>query len=60
LTTAGSTNLALVTFLVPVSAILLGTFILDEVLAPQHFAGMALIAAGLAVIDGRILKVFRR
>ncbi len=53
LATAGATNLLLVTFLIPVSAILLGTLFLGEVLLPRHFAGMALIGAGLAAIDGR-------
>ncbi|NNF79411.1 MAG: DMT family transporter [Rhizobiales bacterium] len=56
---AGATNVALVTFLVPVSAIVLGTLILGEVLLPEHIAGMALIAAGLAIIDGRILERMR-
>lgn len=54
LRSAGPTNLALVTFLIPVSALLLGISILGETLAPRHFAGMALIFAGLAVIDGRL------
>ncbi|WP_421580030.1 DMT family transporter [Shinella sp. M31] len=58
LATAGATNLMLVTFLIPVSAILLGALVLGEVLAPKHFAGMALIAVGLAAIDGRVLKMF--
>jgi drug/metabolite transporter (DMT)-like permease len=53
LATAGATNLSLVTFLVPVSAILLGTLFLGEVMQPRHFAGMALIGLGLAAIDGR-------
>ena len=56
LATAGATNLMLVTFLIPVSAILLGALVLGERLAPQHFAGMALIGLGLAAIDGRLLK----
>ncbi len=51
---AGATNALLVTFLVPVTAILLGVSILGEVLEPRHLAGMAMIAAGLALIDGRI------
>ena len=51
---AGATNAILVTFLIPVTAILLGATLLGEVLAPRHFIGMALIAAGLALIDGRI------
>lgn len=53
LATAGATNLLLVTFLIPVSAILLGTLFLEEVILPRHLAGMALIGAGLAAIDGR-------
>jgi drug/metabolite transporter (DMT)-like permease len=53
LATAGATNLLLVTFLIPVSAILLGTLVLGETLQPKHFAGMALIGLGLAAIDGR-------
>ena len=55
---AGATNVLLVTLLVPVSAILLGALILGERLEPRHFAGMALIAAGLAAIDGRLLRRF--
>ncbi len=51
---AGAVNLLLVTFLVPVSAILLGTLVLGERLGVQHLAGMALIGAGLALIDGRL------
>ncbi|MDS7597521.1 DMT family transporter [Agrobacterium tumefaciens] len=59
LATAGATNLALVTFLIPVSAILLGSMFLGERLEPKHFAGMAMIAAGLAAIDGRLLRRLR-
>lgn len=56
LASAGATNLSLVTFLIPVSAILLGVLILGESLELKHLAGMVLIAAGLAAIDGRIFK----
>lgn len=56
---AGATNTMLVTLMVPVTALLLGTLVLDEVLAPRHFAGMAVIALGLLVIDGRMLARFR-
>ena len=58
LSTAGATNLLLVTFLIPVSAILLGWLVLDERLDARHFAGMALIGAGLAAIDGRPFRAF--
>lgn len=53
LAAAGATNLMLVNFLVPVTAIVLGIMVLNEVLLTQHIAGMLLIAAGLALIDGR-------
>ena len=59
LAVAGATNLLLVTFLIPVTAILLGAAFLGERLEPRHFAGMALIGVGLAVIDGRIARVLR-
>lgn len=58
LSTAGATNLLLVTYLIPVTAILLGTIFLGERLHAQHFAGMALIGLGLAVTDGRLLNRF--
>ncbi len=55
LASAGTTNISLVTLLIPVSAILLGTFILGEHLSVTQFAGMALIGLGLVAIDGRVL-----
>ncbi|ABY28820.1 DMT family transporter [Methylorubrum extorquens] len=60
LATAGATNLLLVTFLIPVTAILLGTGVLGESLEVRQIVGMALIGVGLAAIDGRILKRVRR
>ena len=56
LSSAGATNSLLVTFLIPVTAILLGALVLGEQLEPRSFAGMALIAAGLAAIDGRLFR----
>ncbi|MFZ2099395.1 MAG: DMT family transporter [Oricola sp.] len=53
---AGATSISLVTFLIPVSAILLGVVFLDETLEPRHVAGMALIAFGLALVDGRLMR----
>jgi len=54
---AGATNALLVTFLIPVSAILLGMALLSEQLAPHQLAGMIAIFAGLAAIDGRAARV---
>jgi drug/metabolite transporter (DMT)-like permease len=56
---AGATNLLLVTLLIPVTALLLGVGLLGEVFETRHLAGMALIATGLAVIDGRALSRLR-
>jgi drug/metabolite transporter (DMT)-like permease len=64
LTRAGATNAMLVTFLIPVSAILLGIAVLGETVEPRQLAGMAAIFLGLAAIDGRPAKLlaqrFRR
>ena len=54
---AGAGNLLLCTLIIPPIAILLGVAFLGETLAPQTLAGFALITAGLAVIDGRLLRV---
>jgi drug/metabolite transporter (DMT)-like permease len=48
-----------VTFLIPVTAILLGAAFLGERLDLRQAAGMAMIGAGLALIDGRIVAVLR-
>jgi len=53
LATSGASNLLLVTLLMPVNAALLGVVVLGEHIELRHLAGMALIAAGLVVIDGR-------
>jgi drug/metabolite transporter (DMT)-like permease len=59
LATAGATNVMLVTFLIPVTAILLGAVVLGEVLRPQHALGLAGIALGLLLIDGRLFRRLR-
>ncbi|BCH57420.1 ABC transporter permease [Agrobacterium vitis] len=60
LSTAGATNLMLVTILIPPSAILLGALVLGDQVAPRHLVGMVLIALGLAAIDGRLWRRLRR
>ena len=60
LASAGVTNIMLVTFLIPVSAILLGVTFLGEHLQVKHLVGMGLIGLGLAAIDGRILGIMRK
>jgi drug/metabolite transporter (DMT)-like permease len=56
---SGATNLVLVTFLVPVSAVLLGIAFLGERLDIHHVVGMATIAIGLTLIDGRLLTFLK-
>ncbi|MDV7106354.1 DMT family transporter [Vibrio sp. TH_r3] len=51
---AGATNVLLVTLLVPISAVLLGSLFLNESLEMIHILGMVLIAFGLSAIDGRL------
>ncbi|MBL0713243.1 MAG: DMT family transporter [Desulfosarcina sp.] len=60
LAAAGPTNILLVTFLIPISAILLGDMVLGERLGWNAFAGMGLVFMGLAAIDGRLLKRLKR
>ncbi len=60
LASAGATNLLLVTFLIPVTAILLGISVLGETILPRHLVGMMLIGCGLAAIDGRPWDLLRR
>jgi drug/metabolite transporter (DMT)-like permease len=52
----GPVNLLLVTLVIPAFAILLGVAVLGERLGTQHLVGMGMIAAGLALIDGRLLR----
>lgn len=57
---AGPTNLLLVTFLIPGSAIVLGVMVLGEHLGWDVFIGMGMIFIGLITIDGRLLKKFKK
>ena len=57
---AGATNTSLVTLVVPASAILLGVIFLGETLKIQEYLGMAIIALGLIVIDGRLFARYKK
>jgi drug/metabolite transporter (DMT)-like permease len=50
----GATNFSVSTFIVPLSAILLGVTVLGERFAPSHVLGMGVIFLGLIFIDGRL------
>ncbi len=52
----GATNFSVTTFIAPVSAIILGTIILNEKLLPAHYMGMGGIFVGLLLIDGRLWR----
>ena len=54
LTIAGSGNLMLVTIMISPIAVILGGFFLNESLPPTAYAGFAILATGLLVIDGRL------
>lgn len=56
----GATNMSLVTFLVPVSATMLGAAFLGEQLLPRHLIGMFFIGLCFIVLDGRPLAALRR
>jgi drug/metabolite transporter (DMT)-like permease len=57
---AGATNALIVTFLLPVSAIMLGIVLLNEMVEPRQLAGMAAIFVGIAAIDGRTARFIAR
>lgn len=59
LAVAGAGNLSMVTLLVAPVAILLGAVQFGEALPHRAFAGFALLAAGLVVIDGRLIAMAR-
>lgn len=50
---AGPANAVLVTFLVPVTALVLGNRVLGEPITRDAVLGAAIIAAGLVLLDGR-------
>lgn len=56
---AGAGNLMLVTLLVAPIAIVLGALFLGEALHPRAYAGFALLASGLVMLDGRLLRRLR-
>jgi drug/metabolite transporter (DMT)-like permease len=53
---SGSTNVMLVTLLIPVTAILLGHLVLGESVSLREMIGALVIGGALLLIDGRVLK----
>jgi drug/metabolite transporter (DMT)-like permease len=56
---SGSTNVMLVTLLIPVTAILLGYLLLGESISLREIAGALVIGSALLLIDGRVFDLVR-
>ncbi len=54
---SGSTNVMLVTLLIPVTAILLGYLVLGESISLREMIGALVIGSALLLMDGRVLKL---
>jgi drug/metabolite transporter (DMT)-like permease len=57
---AGATNASLVTLIMPLTPIMLGSVFLGERLSGTDIAGALVIAAALIIIDGRAIAALRR
>ncbi len=60
LSVIGQLNTSMVTLLIPASAILLGSLVLNESLRANHYAGLGLIGLSLLAIDGRLWQYLRK
>ena len=52
----GATNVSLVTFVAPVSALAIGALLFDETVTSANLIGVFLIILGLIAVDGRLLR----
>lgn len=57
---SGASNAQLVAFLMPILAVILGIAFLGESLSGGQISGAALIAVGLAILDGRLVARFQK
>lgn len=55
----GAVNFSMVTFMIPITSILLGSTFLDERLETAQLLGMLVIFLGLLFIDGRLFRARR-
>ncbi len=55
----GAGNASLVTLMVAPVSILLGALLMDEVLPLRAYAGFAILATGLVILDGRLFRRHR-
>ncbi len=56
----GGMTASTITYLAPISACLLGVYVLNESMFAIQFVGMAVIFSGLLFIDGRLAGVLRK
>ncbi len=54
---SGAGNVMLVTLLVPVTAIMLGYFVLGEIVTTREIVGAIVIASALLIMDGRLVAL---
>lgn len=52
----GGTTASTITFIAPIASVVLGVLILNEILVPIQFGGVAVIFVGMLFVDGRIFK----
>jgi drug/metabolite transporter (DMT)-like permease len=57
---SGATSVMLVTLLIPMTAILLGHFVLGESLKGHEIAGALVIGSALMLMDGRVFGLFMK
>jgi drug/metabolite transporter (DMT)-like permease len=57
---SGASSVMLVTLLIPVTAILLGHFLLGEPLEAREIIGAFVIGGALLIVDGRVRRLLRR
>jgi drug/metabolite transporter (DMT)-like permease len=57
---AGATTASMVTYLIPIVAVVLGVLVLDEPVGWNLFVGAAVVIAGVAVAEGRVPWLPRR
>ena len=57
---SGATSVMLVTLLIPITAILLGHFVLGESLKGHEMAGALVIGSALILMDGRVFGLFTK
>ena len=55
LVSSGASNVMLVTLLIPVTAVILGSIFLGEQIRAKEIAGALIIATGLLFLDGRVI-----